>query len=303
MIGKTPLEQWLDKTGISIADARAICKKKGCETYFDTLMNHPFTLPKMAFDVSNALGIPPDKAAKLGKPIDADSWRHKSGLEVLDPINSDTKWYERLRVKEEKKVVRGEGTWLDVVAFRKILGDRGINYAEWVADHRDLYNRCRTFAGKTETRVKNIRDLASLLGVDPESILTNIATINDQQNAAHISFQHPVTNGMTANQRMSDWCKINVDRIYSIVEEKKLTYEDIAERMRQFLKKETSTGKIRERFRYGLHEIAGNEYNKWVTAERYAHAIDCKPDEIAHRYTTGEWQDILDRKRFGSDDD
>ena len=75
MITTTPLEDWLASRRISIREARAICAKKHCASAFDTLICHPYTLPKLALAVARALSPGEVSVTVGGKGLKSGSAR------------------------------------------------------------------------------------------------------------------------------------------------------------------------------------------------------------------------------------
>jgi hypothetical protein len=292
MITTTPLEDWLASRRISIREARAICAKKHCASAFDTLICHPYTLPKLALAVARALRIPAEAAAPMGRPLDGKAWKGVAGLAPLDRINADPNWHRYLRSGESAD---DPPCWLDVVNLRQLLGDRGINWVQWQEDNSHIFSRCRNFSLAPDTRLKHIGALAELLGVPVESLLTNIPTIAAQQLDHHVDHVLPVTDAVPADARMTNYCQIDCDAIVRIAAENGISWAE-AGRRRSTGRPRTEAG-FRNAFRNDLNSAQRSEISCWATARRFAAAVGCEPEDIAHRLTALEYRQLLEERK------
>jgi hypothetical protein len=280
---ETPLESWLKAHDIPVEKAAGICRRRHCIGGFRTLMQHPFTLPKLAYEVALALGIPAKDAAKMGKYIDKADWDRHGGVERLDTINHDPKWVERIGGEEH-----GEAPiWLDIVAVRNILAGRGVDWYAWEKEHKKLYARCRSFCSQTKYRLKAIHELAALIDVPVEKILTNQARVHDRQR------EHFWTYLSTYNHedQLSMWCKIDGDKVKKMLDEQPKTLHEQAELYCTTFPGGTQSPKKQvDTFRSAVANL-GYRYktiSSWQTAQKFAHVLGCDPEDICHRYTKGE---------------
>lgn len=291
----TPLQEWLARKGIDPDEARQKCAKRGEKALggFTTLMQHDYTLPRLALAVARALGIPARDARPMGRPLDPTRWKKISDLSKPYPEDIDPEWYLRLKEKEAEKkqkqdLIQGR-TWLNVMEFRRILTARGINWEDWVKEHQALYQGARSFSAVPETRKRHVQEVAELLEVDPEQLLTHIAMIADQRIAYGGYGTKPVTDGQARGDPMSLKCRIDADRIQAIMRANGVTEAEAGRRYAESNggMERTEAG-YANAFRYWLRGVRSAVHSQWATAEHFAAAIGCEPEDIAVRLTAEE---------------
>lgn len=287
----TPLYVWLHENSIPVDRAREICKAKRCYGAFKTLMNHDFTLPVMALAVAKALDIPMDRAAPMGMFINQKDWERHEGVAQLDVLNYNPRWYMALKSGSNVQM-QGAKCYMDVLVYRTLLSDRGIDYEEFTREHSPLYHKCRSFTMVPEARVHYIGEMAKLLDVPVETLLTNIPTINDQMKARHL-YPRRITDGKTLSERVSGWGKCNYELVMRAIRNSGMSIDEISNRFAELGNTNVSVQwKRRNTFKTAIREKCSQDHCKWPSLERIAKAIGCEPEAFARRYSEEEWHDI-----------
>lgn len=291
----SPLRVWLNEHDIDLEEAAKICRKKKCDGAYYTLLENDFTLPTMALNVARALNIPPEDAKPMGRAIDKKAWESKAGVEPLDKLNYCKTWYKRIESRNDS-MLRPEKVYMNVVEYRRILTERGINYDVFSDEHNRLYRLCRTLSGRHDTRVNHIKDMADLLGVPSERLLTEYATIEQQERVFRTHIE-PVQDGIPPDKRMSPWGMVDCEKLDRLIETCGKRPSEIAERFAVLTSGISGRSKnaVRRSYYHALNEAHDHPFqNGWEKLERLAAAIGCKPEDFATRYTHGEF---LERRR------
>ena len=286
------LRVWLEENNIGINKAAEVCRKKKCIKAFYTLLEHDFTLPTMAITVCKALGVPPDIAKPMGRAIDQASWESKKGLEPLDPLDYDQKWYKKIGKHELPQPYPGR-VYLDVTKYRQILSNKGINYETFTDKYLPLYRLCRTLTSRHDTRVQHIKEMASILGVDVEEILTDIPTIAEQEHASHIYVKR-VKDGIPLTQKPSAFGKVDFEKLWKLYQECPLDGREMTHRYATLLGHQgnAKNWKNRNVFKAAVIETKAHDMNGWEKIQRIEAVIGCKPEDFATRYTYIEYMEF-----------
>ena len=296
----TPLEAWLKDRGMTIAEAKERCRKyemthpqrRGrCLGGLSTLMQHPFTMPNMAYDVACALRIPAKVAAPMGKPLDPERWKNIQELSKPDPIDLDTEWWKRLGKAANDD--EPDGVYLNVMAFRRILSERGVDWYEFEHQHETLYKACRSFAVRAGTRKEHIKELADIMGVDVHELLTDISRIQDQQMAFGTSGTQINRTGMPKSGTYKECGRADPDKIRAVMRRNGITSMEAGKRYAEITHamERTDMG-YSNSWTQRLRDMPRADFNSWTTISTIAKAIQCEPEEIAMRLSAQELADI-----------